>query len=815
MKKLLLALYFFSVPLFCKSQCYLQPNGVTTDPRNNFQNAENPVDPIYTNQFFDWTQDYFHNLNWQNTSGPTSANQPHNLPDNSTAFIYNNDDFMPENGWELLRFNKGYINYWEDDEGIGTPNTTNNSVYFILYNKYRSLIRVYFMISPSQADYDYFRVNLKFKDIQMNRTAILSSAEKVIKPLIHFDPLLKLSSTYQFFNSSYLWYFADFTIMYDPCTCDNTLEIEFELETVHEVEIVLNGTSSGQSAPIDILNSSNSVNNFNNIRGTMQSVGNNVQSGQKYFKDVSTFFGNIDDDTSGDPDTKDKMQSGLQHLNNWMGDNNLNFLRYLPYVGEALSLVNIFVGSQSSQLNIPPMGMELSHHFSGTLTDIIPRDLFTLQMPGSANIQQNNRYPLYNEVLGVMNILDRPTVKSCTEITQVFGTDYRDAGRKVTKVTADYKLGVSLSEDDVDIIINPASELQLEEVFAQIQISFFNDIELGWIQNIGDIIRVDKRNFVTPMVPLSCFNEYAFFIDIQKEFSISKKGINFVEVDAILNKTNNQAFMQFLRSNSVVLTAVLKNNNGDRFLHRYTFQSENTEQPSVLDFEGNETFAPGFNMYKNFENDPFWGSSNLNWNMVGLSDHHVYSFEFINQSKVVKESISVESSIAHSQSNGNTTHLVAGKKIIVDENSIIFPGVKLRIGVNEMVCDPIIPTANISMVTEACNSIEYKNKAMPRIEIESNHTDFLNNVVNEVTLRYYPNPATDNIFIASQNAQNNLNVKITILDLQGKRVLDKRINLTPNNTEHLIDVQQLPSGLYIIETTLPDNTLTREKLIIK
>jgi len=116
----LLLFALLNLPIISYSQCYLDVNGVTTDPRNSFQNAVNPVDPEFTNRFFDWTKDIFTNLNWVSTiQGPPIANQPHNLPDNSTALIYNNDDFKPDDGWELIRYNKGYLNFWEDDDGNG------------------------------------------------------------------------------------------------------------------------------------------------------------------------------------------------------------------------------------------------------------------------------------------------------------------------------------------------------------------------------------------------------------------------------------------------------------------------------------------------------------------------------------------------------------------------------------------------------------------------------------------------------------------------------------------------------------------------
>lgn len=810
MKKLILALCF-CVPLICNSQCYLQPNGVTTDPRNNFQNAENPVDPIYTNQFFDWTQDFFHNLNWQSTSGPTSANQPHSLPDNSTTLIYNNDDFNPENGWELLRFNKGYINYWEDDEGIGTPNTTNNSVYYILYNKYRSLIRVYFMISPSQADYDYFRVNLKFNDEQYNRTAILSSAEKVIKPLIHFEPTLAISSTNQFYNSDYLWYYADFTVMYDPCTCDNTLEMEFQLETVNEVDIVINGTSQGQ---IEMLNSSNSVNNFASFTGAAQSVANNVQSGQKYFKDLSSFFGNVDDNTSGDNDTKDRIRSGLQHLDSWFGDDKLNFLRHLPYLGEALSLVNIFVGSKSNQ--IPPMGMELSHHFSGTFSDIIPRDLFTMQMPGSANIQHNNRYPLYNEVLGVANILDRPKINTVFAPRYLAGSRFRNKEQYVIGMWAKHKIGASLSSDEeIKIIINPASDLELIEVYGQLHFNFLSDIPLDWIENKDDLTIVDSKNYLSPIVPLSCLTNYAFFIDIYKETLIGDDvGYNISRKNDIINAVTSKDYLRLFNTVSLVITMNLKNSDGKQFIHRYSFEANNITKNVNLDYYGHDYFGPGFYVYRNINDDIFWGSSNINWSFFDKEHNFTYENQIINESKIVKDWISVKGTTEIiEQTNGQRTTLTAGRRINIEENVDIEPGVELKIDITDLDCAPTIPLASVSDIENICTDLSYLDKAMPMIspfdENYSDKEDFSN-----IEIHLYPNPTSNYFLVTASNFNNNFQANVNVFDLQGKSVLNKKLMLGIDYGEQKIDFD-LNSGVYIVEIIKPDRSSFRKKLIIK
>ena len=116
------------------------PRGVTTDPSNPVNPIENHDDFV---NWFDWTNSDYRTLYDNNNSG--YIRNPYFLPAGPTSLFYDNPDFKPEDGWELLDFSLGLDKLGNlDPESIG-------QAYFILYNKYRSILRVFVAIEQDQA----------------------------------------------------------------------------------------------------------------------------------------------------------------------------------------------------------------------------------------------------------------------------------------------------------------------------------------------------------------------------------------------------------------------------------------------------------------------------------------------------------------------------------------------------------------------------------------------------------------------------------------------------------------------------------------
>ena len=63
---------------------------------------------------------------------------------------------------------------------------------------------------------------------------------------------------------------------------------------------------------------------------------------------------------------------------------------------------------------------------------------------------------------------------------------------------------------------------------------------------------------------------------------------------------------------------------------------------------------------------------------------------------------------------------------------------------------------------------------------------------------FYPNPATEKLYLKNSNYANSI---IMIFDLQGKQVLSKQMDSNP------IDISNLEKGIYVVKLVGSENVL--------
>lgn len=78
------------------------------------------------------------------------------------------------------------------------------------------------------------------------------------------------------------------------------------------------------------------------------------------------------------------------------------------------------------------------------------------------------------------------------------------------------------------------------------------------------------------------------------------------------------------------------------------------------------------------------------------------------------------------------------------------------------------------------------------------------------SLKLFPNPTTNTVFLAVDQQVRTSNMRVSILNLQGSRIMNQRLEAT-HNTE--LDVSQLAPGMYIVQVHLEEQTINK-KLII-
>jgi len=429
-KILFVALIFFNVTTVVKSQyCY------TCD--------------------WDWTNTNDQNWKWLKSGGGEGTmyyflgqSQINNISilDN----ISESGDYLKKNGWELLYKDFGCSP--AGNSGVVFP-------YFMLYNKYTGILRV-FTFLYNQEFHESANggiVTLKFKN-----------GSKITSVLTHTNNYSQATSVYHqssinvkdigtvfldgnkdgedTFVPGY-WCVADFNMAFDhltPTQIGNGVtagdyELYFDFDEIKTSTIVLDGafdfvtqTYSGNidESDIGIAKDENGVPltdaNGNPIKEYLEGarkVTKNMPSEsdlRKLFKDQKTEFTNENSITVGNTKFSNTFKFTMEDLSE--SDNEFtNFLlgvsKYTPVVGKyldaAISVVDFFSGKASStpqKVEIMPTISKGNINLSGSITSRGPLGNATLELPGTPHLQ-NAQTPYYDCPLGVIGLEEEPTIE--------------------------------------------------------------------------------------------------------------------------------------------------------------------------------------------------------------------------------------------------------------------------------------------------------------------------------------------------------------------------------------------------------------------
>lgn len=528
-----------------------------------------------------------HKTNWFRWDTPQGLDNSHwwwgkgLLVDNILSPWYDEFDFpnrmkehgeyKPEHGWELVVENLG-INY----NGGGSPLYKSDVVYplVVLYNKYRSILRVFWSIPDNQnPNLARFTLTVLGNELQANSSRIpnLVHTSTYDAPLIALDrlpfayvpmpnnqlkkenPQLEVVRDYpqtMFPNNSVdtKWMYADYYIQYDPCVCMYPSSMQLQVSLIDEVLIETTAITNGEI----VSKQGSSMSAVPDAGNHFVGLGDFAKGGLKVMKSAGS-------NVSGEVglSAKDKLDkgeitleqysaalaagTGLEDFVNGLKDFG-NFLKTAkPYVSFALDMIDIISGGGSkgpTAVSIMPMTMWSETKTNGKMTSIDPKPAVRFNTPGSLlsttvnNPQQNNAIPYYNHPLGVFNLVRTPKVQvmkeqkhiNCQEDGQVdwiaFPLLYQS--KCIFNWDDDIRHKIKL-QDDIEYVLNPAAGLDVEEIYAAVEVDY--DGKWRHIPNAGwgvrdteiqqtDTMTVRKSisSWRTQFVPLGCLKDV--YIDI-------------------------------------------------------------------------------------------------------------------------------------------------------------------------------------------------------------------------------------------------------------------------------------------------------------
>ena len=439
------------------------PNGVPI-----FTNPSSPLNvqnPAMVNNF-DWRSQFFNinpitNINATQILNPYFQTQNTNVAHLSVP-LDGIRDFLPEDGWELITKDFGWK--WNN---VSVPT---DRFQMILYNRFRGILRV-FLARADNSLLNGARVSLLFADYAPMSSALDFAEEQRALNDFAFNSSANLRPTIDqnvpFIASPLVWYYADFPIAYDPCTCFYQSLMVVQIKLSANSNLTLGG---GLTGTIESDNTTNYQYGTKVGSSTFGKVTKAFKSAE-IFKDKSnTMTQNINISVAA----KQNVSIGIQNLTTAMKSNSFlkTGLQAIPYLDAAISIWDAFVGGGKQgpqQVEILPMSVNLNVNLTGTIGSDFSFQPALFRTPGSFTpAPLNETYPYYNQVLGVINLLRKPQVR--------IGQFLRPFPFPANTWTRESYIKLT---EPLQFVLNPAAGLEIVEIRGTYISDFIDDLSGG------------------------------------------------------------------------------------------------------------------------------------------------------------------------------------------------------------------------------------------------------------------------------------------------------------------------------------------------
>lgn len=540
--------------------CYY---GISTDP-------DNPVDTICGNleNTFDWRTEMFEVANnpaLSEIQSPFWDDENPSLSFLAEPFFPTFRDFELEDGWELLHYRMDYA-----------PN--DDYVYFILYNKYESLIRVFTTLPQLGSPNNSTAVKVNFRS--GDASALLSPFSGQSQSL-DMESIGVVEQSNVYYNNSFRFTYFDIPVEYDPCTClsqNSSIGFSFGLVNEQELDIYTRYTEVEQ-----LLASQIKIDEDSRIAPDefLAGINDGVAGASTYqtWNQLQSYYRNLSSEVSDLKKQYNRIQAFDKVLSIALKAGGGDILSTLKIIdteietgdtlsnGEAETVIikgkhaaELFLGglnlfgagvkkkldAATGQLkNLGSATLTLGEQVSqGTIVGQYEVGGPDFSLPGTAtNCADTSNYPLYNEVLGRMALLEKPEVS--LQVEAIEGED--QAG----EISTFYPTALfSIDPSSIDYVFNPAAQINEEatEINAMLRVYDLDNRAIGSpnLTSLDDV----TAGFVSPLLPLGCIGDYVSQIDfsLASEYSDPNLQIDLILFVAYAFNDGNQALQQYTYS---------------------------------------------------------------------------------------------------------------------------------------------------------------------------------------------------------------------------------------------------------------------------
>lgn len=440
--------------------------GISTNP----EELQNPECPDLKNNF-DWRAQTSSSTEWYPVIGPNgnqfNIQNPFTGPNDAFYFQYvsaqQGSNYNPENGWELLKVEFGtYGNIDANNIAGWHPHKPNGNEpklpYMMLYNKYTGTLRFFGSLLDPHNTYKTIEIELRIPEkspealmppnfnntyqSNLKATNLLSIQGKSVQPLDQETDETAISVFVEYTNNPNNFFWFDVPVAYDPCICNNRVQLDVSFKFVQEADVNITGSLTGEIQTQNQGQGNYGLMVLNRILAAGISTAAAVKSGGaviniKAFTDLIDIFKNHPNTSNQTSDNLDALQNVLECTSDWahvMRDNK-------PFVpsserqkwkaaNDVIDAHTTFLSSLASGCNDKDnvattiTGM-IEASGTVTQTDVISGTRINMALPGSKwndfNLKFNDyadgsgrvvpSYPTYNERLGVFALLETPKVQ--------------------------------------------------------------------------------------------------------------------------------------------------------------------------------------------------------------------------------------------------------------------------------------------------------------------------------------------------------------------------------------------------------------------
>lgn len=443
-----------------KSQCddIVRPR-ITTHPAHPV-NIFNPV----RRNIFDWRTETYPIV--ADPIIPSPIVSPFYQGDNGNvqAFTYTDkQDMRPEDGWEILKYDFGGN---LSAEGISTNRVI--VPYLVLYNRFLGKLRVF--VARGSIGYETNYSDISVALTGSNKSSVLDLHHGHLRALdMPFSPG-ELIGGARVLNTPGKWSYADFPMIYDPCTCEykeNSLLITVNNVSVSTINLAgtiygtlvsNNGSSVSARPESDALSWNNLTKYGTNYVKSYNAASKFIEDGKKIIENIQ---GIGEENATAKKEALNRLGRALNEPEGFMQIFR-GGLQAVPYATFILSMHDMFAAGGTSagpqKVTVMPMTLNASIKLTGEIKRKTIYTDITLATPGSITATTlNKNYPYYNEILGVFNLLETPKVSR--ELT--YRSPAGNPDWEIDFYGFKYKLA-----SPVKYVINPASGLEVQDVQA-------------------------------------------------------------------------------------------------------------------------------------------------------------------------------------------------------------------------------------------------------------------------------------------------------------------------------------------------------------